>query len=312
MKIGLVLGGGGARGLAHIGVLQILEKYNIPIDVVVGTSMGAMVGSVYAQHPSVSYVVEKFHHFLKSEHFSAASGVFTGQQKSYEPDDILQHISRQIKRRVVINLAANRQSILKGERLQTAINELVDDGSIEQTQLPFACATVDLKSGKEIIFSKGDIRQAVRASASIPGFMPPVEYNNHQLVDGSVCANFPIETARALGADFVIVSDVSANFIQEENLDNVIDIIIRSNAIATQKINKITLRSADFIIDPDVDDIVWNDFEQLDLIIEQGKIKTEENIQILKKTIKKESGIFGRFKRWIIRKLQRSMNCGYN
>lgn len=309
MKIGLVLGGGGARGLAHIGVLQVLEKYNIPIDVVVGTSMGAMVGSVYAQHPSAAYVVDKFHTFLESDDFYAASGVFSGRQKSYEPEDILQHISRQIKRQVVINLAANRQSILKGERLEMAINDLVDEGRIEQLKVPFAAASVDLKSGKEIIFTNGDIRTAVKSSASIPGFMPPVEYNNYQLVDGSVCVNFPISTARALGADFVIACDVSAGLGEQQHFDNVIDIIIRSNSIATLKINEIALRSADFVLDPDVDNVVWNDFEQLDFIIEQGKIETEQKILALKKRIKQESGIFGRFRRWIIRKMQRSMNC---
>ena len=88
-----------------------------------------------------------------------------------------------------------------------------------------------------------------------------------------------------------------------------IDIIIRSNSIATLKINEIALRSADFVLDPDVDNVVWNDFEQLDFIIEQGKIETEQKILALKKRIKQESGIFGRFRRWIVRKMQRSMNC---
>jgi len=309
LKTGLVLGGGGARGLAHIGVLKTLQKYNLPVDVVVGTSMGALVGGVFAQHPDASFVAEKFDRFLHSDAFDSVGGVFFRKRRSYEPDDLLQHISKLIKRRVVINLAAYRQSILKGERLEIAVGSLLDDGRIEQTAIPFACAAVDLKSGQEIIFDKGDIRLAVKASSSIPGFLPPVQYENYHLVDGSVCSNFPIQAARALGAEFIIVSNVSAAIDENQTLDNVVDIIIRAQSAATNKINQLSLRSADFILEPAVANVVWNEFEHVDSIIEQGRIETEKSIVALKKAFKKESGVVGRTQRWVVHKLQRTMNC---
>ncbi len=308
LKIGLVLGGGGARGLAHIGVLKSLQEHNIPIDVIIGTSIGAIVGSAYAQNPDANLLEEKFHNFLSGNVFLSVGGVTFGRRRAYEPDDILQNISKQIKRRVAINVAANRQSILKDKRLKIAIDELLEDGNIENTKVPFACAAVDLISGQEIVFTSGDIKQLVQASSSIPGFLPPVVYDDLQLVDGSVCSNFSLEAAYNLGAEFIIVSNVSASHVESQPLDNVIDIIVRANTAATNKINSNILKRADFVFEPNVGEIVWNDFEHVDSIIEKGKEEAELRIENLNRSIKKESGFLGRLRRWLMKKFQITMN----
>ena len=308
LKIGLVLGGGGARGMAHIGVLKALQKHNIPIDVIVGTSIGAIVGSAYAQNPDANLIEKKFHNFLSGNVFFSVGGVTFGRKRAYEPDDILQNISKQIKRRVAINVAANRPSILKDKRLKTAIDELLEEGRIENTKIPFACAAVDLKTGMEVVFTSGDIKQLVKASSSIPGFLPPVDHENFQLVDGSVCTNFPIRAAYDLGAEFIIVSNVSASHVESKPLDNVIDIIVRANTAATNKINNLLLKRANFVIRPEVGDIVWNDFEHVDSIIEKGRQEAEQNIDDLSRSIKKESGALGRLRRWLMKKFKITLN----
>ncbi len=138
LKIGLVLGGGGARGLAHIGVLQALQAQGIDVDIIVGTSMGAIVGAVYAQHPDADFVERKFRDFFENDKFNTFGGVKFRRANAYEPEDLLQQLSREIKRRVVINLAAHRKSLLKSERLDTLVHIWLKRGRSkrQQSRLP--------------------------------------------------------------------------------------------------------------------------------------------------------------------------------
>ncbi len=308
LKIGLVLGGGGARGLAHIGVLQVLQAYGINVDIVAGTSMGAIVGAVYAQHPDADFVERKFRDFLNSDQYNLLGDVRLRKVKAYEPEHLLQQLSREIKRRVVINIAAQRRSLLKAERLVTFLENLVEDSKIENFTLPFACTAVDLNSGDEVIFKKGDIYPALAASAAIPGFLPPVESDGRLLVDGSVTNNFPIDIVREMGADVVLAVNVSAGFDAEESVSNVIDIILRSNAAATKKINTITLRSADFVITPPIGKVHWAEFEEIDFLIDKGKAETQRSVGALKNLIKKNSSLTGRWDKWLMKQVQNHMS----
>ena len=194
-KIGLVLGGGGARGLAHVGVIEVLEQENIPIDFITGSSMGALIGGVYAQNPNATLLREKVENFIKGPKFKEL-GVDNFRQKEIkDPDDIISQLAREVKRRIVINLAAHRKSLLKFERLTLAVENLLEDSEIENCKIPFACVAADLVSGEEVIFKSSSIRKAVEGSSAIPGFIQPVEYNGHQLIDGSIINNFPIQPA---------------------------------------------------------------------------------------------------------------------
>lgn len=308
LKIGLVLGGGGARGLAHIGVLQALQAHGIKIDIIVGTSMGALVGAVYAQHPDADFVERKFRDFFVNDKSNTFGGVKFRRANVYEPEDLLQQVSREIKRRVVINLAAHRKGLFKSERLDTLIHYLVEKGSIEDTTIPFACASVDITKGHEVIFKKGDIHMALSASSAVPGFIPPVDYNGSQLVDGSVCNNFPIEIARELGADIVLAVNVSSTF-ESGDVDNVVDIIIRASAAATFKLNELALRSADYVITPPIGKIYWTDFEQIDSLIENGMSETLRSIDSVREMVRAESSFIGRLKKSIIKYMLSVIKC---
>jgi NTE family protein len=300
LKIGLVLGGGGARGLAHIGVLKALQKQGIHIDVITGTSMGALVAAVYAQHPDADYVEQRFQDLINNEKFTFLGGDYFQQKSQYEPEDLLHQISREIKRRVIINLAAQRQGLIKHERMELAVSELVDDGLIDNTEIPYACAAVDLLTGNEVIFYSGEIRQAIAASSAIPGFLPPVQYKDYQLVDGSVCVNFPIDAAKKLGADIVIASNVSLALDAGPKAENVIDIIIRANSAATQKINRLTLKEADFVLKPPIGAIQWSEFSRIDSLIEYGINETNNQIEKIKEIIVNKYSLTSRIKLYIL------------
>ncbi len=307
LKLGLVLGGGGARGLAHIGVLQVLQAYGINVDIIAGTSMGAIVGAVYAQHPDADFVERKFRDFLNSDKYNLLGGVRFRKANAYEPEHLLQQLSREIKRRVVINMAAQRKSLLKAERLATFLEYLVEDSKIENFTLPFACTAVDLNSGDEVVFKKGGIYPALAASAAIPGFLPPVESDGRLLVDGSVTNNFPIDMVREMGADIVLAVNVSATFDDEEPVSNVIDIILRSNAAATKKINTITLRTADYVITPPIGKVHWAEFEEIDFLIEKGKAEAQRSVAAIRELVNKNSSLIGRWDRWLMKKIQNHM-----
>ena len=208
-KIGVVLGGGGARGLAHVGLLKVLEANNIKIDFITGTSMGALVGAMYAQNPDASRIESRVREFISSDKFKRAGRNYFRHQSDYEPQDLIQHLGREFKKRIIINLAAHRISLMKGERLTLAVNDLIENGNIEDTKIPFACSSTDLNHGEAFIFKSGDIRNAITASAAIPGFIPPLKLDGRLLVDGSICDNFPVDTIREMGANFVIASNVS-------------------------------------------------------------------------------------------------------
>lgn len=295
-KVGLVLGGGGARGFAHIGILKVLEAFNIKIDVITGTSMGGLVGAMYAQNPDAKQVEKRIRDFLNSEAFKRAGKNYFKQQQNLEPTDLLQQLTHEIKKRVVINLAAHRQSLMKGERLKLAVTELIAEGNIEDTQIPFACSATDLHYGQKVVFDKGDIRFALTASAAIPGFIPPMNDNGRLLVDGSVCDNFPVETARKMGANFIIVSNVSMQIDPAIQLRNVIDIVIRANAVSTFHIDKLLLKTADCVLRPETGNIHWSEFEKYDELVGKGVAAAEKEIERLQKMLKKRSTIIGRLK----------------
>ena len=281
MKIGLVLGGGGARGFAHIGVLKVFEENNIKIDFISGSSMGALIGAMYAQNPNANQVEQRVKEFITSEKFIKAGKNYFKHQQNYEPEDLIQHLGRQIKQRIIINLAAHRKSLMKGERLKLAVVELLKEDDIENTIIPFACSATDLKYGNPVIFKKGSIQRAIMASSAIPGFIPPIEIDDNVLVDGSVCNNFPVDAIKELGADFIIASNVSLLIDSNVSINNVIDIIIRANSVSTNRINKLLLEKVNFTITPEIDSVHWSQFEKHEYVIEKGYKAASDQLQKL-------------------------------
>jgi NTE family protein len=185
-KVGLVLGGGGARGLAHIGVLKVLRRENVPIDYIVGTSMGGIIGAALAANVPLEVIEEEALHIHK--------------------------LSKQIK---LVDLQIGGSALLKGTRVYRFIGELIGkDLTFDKLDIPFAVVAVDIKTGREVILNKGNVSSAIRATISVPGVFEPVEYENFRLVDGGVLNNVPVDVAKKMGADYVIAIDVLPSFPQ--------------------------------------------------------------------------------------------------
>ncbi len=290
MKKALVLGGGGARGLSQIGVLKVLEREGFWPDLIVGCSIGAIIGGMYAQNPRID-VLEKraFDFFGSSEYGDFNINVLENHHIADDDQDFIHQIARNIERRVLLNIVASRESILNDDRLGKAVRYLVEKGKIEDTQIPFACNATDLVSGEPVLFTKGDIHNAIKASGSIPGYLPPVHYNSKVLVDGAVSYALPIKFARSLGADFVIAVDVKQKLRPQSEYLNVFDVILRAGLVTASVLSEEIPDKADILIQPEVDEYFWYDFRRADQIIRAGEEAVDQHLNEIRKHIGKSA-----------------------
>ncbi len=268
-KIGIALGGGGARGFSHLGVLKVLEAAEIIPDVVVGTSMGSVVGALYAQSGKISSVLERLQLLSKeSESEAKAIDIFPQNQKG---DHFFDQITREIKQRLVINLSISKKSLLPSSRIEDSISTMIEDVSIEDMPITFAAMASDLISGKGIILDRGSLRKAVVASSSIPGFFPPVKWNDFLLIDGEATDLIPVNACYLLGADLVIAVDVRRTLQTDPQLRHTIDIFLRSVQITGCHLANTALERADFVLHPVSDDVQWSEFERMSELINAGE-----------------------------------------
>jgi len=283
-RIGLALGGGGARGLAHIGVLRVFEKEAIPIDLIVGTSVGSLVGGAYASGMGPDELVNKADEYLNSPEFqSSAIKGFEAANARGEPG-LTQKIQNYLRNRYYVVQAMFKPGILSNDEFQETINYFTPDVNIEDMQIPFRAVATDLVSGEHIIFSEGSLRQAVMASCAVPGAIEPLKEGELLLSDGGIISNIPVSVAREEGADVVIAVAVDRG-ISSEELRNVVDIYHRVSEIMGEKLKGYELANADVVILPDVGDSHWSDFSQGMILIEEGEKAAMEKLDDIRKAM---------------------------
>lgn len=273
VKIALALGGGGARGLAHVGVLHVLEREGFHFDLITGTSMGSVVGAMYAQQGRAGEVEERFRRLLDSDVYREID--FDKINLKRHEDDFIGHVSSSLKERIALNLALSRMSLLSAEYLERGLQILLEPGRIEDLDVTFAAVAVDLHTGEEAVIARGDIMRAVLASSSVPGFFPPCEYDGRYLVDGAVRATLPVRAARYLGADVVVTVDVSRDLSSDPDLDNIVDILARCHDILADAYRGFLQREADLVIRPDVGSVHWTKLDLMDKLVEEGEKAAE-------------------------------------
>lgn len=250
-KIGLVLGGGAAKGFAHIGVIKTLEAQGVKPDIVVGTSAGSVVAALYAA--------------------------------GYDGFE-LQRIALEMKESAVSDWSLPDRGVIKGEALQQFVNKAVQNRTLEQ--LPRKCAIVatDLQSGEMIVFERGDTGIAVRASSSVPGVFQPVKISGREYVDGGLVSPVPAKVARNLGADIVIAVDIAAKPGLRPIRDTV-DVLLQTFTIMGNAIAATELQQADVVIKPDISQLSSVDFESRHLAILEGERAGQAAIPELKKKL---------------------------
>lgn len=237
VKAALVLGAGAAKGFAHVGVLKVLEANHVPVHMVVGTSVGSLVGSLYAY----GYPADNLHDF--------AMGLEKGE---------------------IVDLTVPDNGFVKGEKLEAYVNRMLRDTTIENLRIPFFAVATDIGSGEEVVFGRGNPGRAVRASCSIPGIFQPVRIGGRTYVDGGVVSPVAVEAARRMGADAVIAVDISGG-VADATPDTTLDTIFQSINIMYSKIAEAQRSRADVVILPKVGHIASGDFTKRHEAILEGE-----------------------------------------
>lgn len=195
-KVGLALGGGGVRGFSHIGVLNVLEEEGIDIDLIVGTSVGALIGGAYASDQSPREIQAKIDAYLRSSEFDASTLKSVGLTFSPEGKNFFKTARTFVMNRYWLIQSFFKQSILPSNDFHSLINYFLPEIDISETRVPFHVVSTDLITGKKIVFSKGPLRQAVLASCAVPGAVAPVRYGDWLLADGGITSLVPVQAAR--------------------------------------------------------------------------------------------------------------------
>jgi NTE family protein len=282
-KICLALGGGAARGLAHLGVLKVFEEAQVPIHMIAGTSLGAMMGGLYATRPDAAYWMERVEHFLHS--FVSRKTRLEFIRKLEQPKDygggFFSDMSFLIRKGYFWGVTATQSAFIGEKDYRDLINPLIPDIAIETTRIPFACVAADIRNGKRCMFTKGSLRTAISASCALPGIFPPVSDNGMLLVDGGWVERVPVLCAREMGADIVIAVDVSSDVALFEEKSG-LDIVLRADAVTRIYLNQILVRGADVVIHPAVGDTHWADFSHPKNLFKQGETAAHEKLMSIR------------------------------
>lgn len=247
-KIGLALGSGGARGLAHIGVLKVFKEHNITIDYIAGSSMGSLIGALYANNNDIN-MIEKLAITLKRKHF--------------------------------LDFSVPKLGLISGEKIKELIRILSHNKNIEDLDIPLAIIATDIENGERVVFKEGPIVQAVRASISIPGIFVPERIGDKLYVDGGVVDRVPVHAVSEMGADLVIGVDVGL-IDSKMKVTSIFDVISQTIDIMEREIHKSQIIAADYVIRPKVGHTSSTSFTNIQNLIDEGYHKTSESISEIK------------------------------
>lgn len=246
--IALALGGGAAKGFAHIGVIKALEAQGIVPDIIVGTSAGAVVGAMHA-----------------------------AGKNGFE----LQALAITLDESQVSDWSLPDRGVVKGEALAAFINKAVNNAPIEKLPKKFGAVATDLATGEPVVFRSGDTGAAVRASSSVPGVFQPVAIRGREYVDGGLVSPVPVRFAQEMGATFVIAVDIS-NRPQASKTKSSLDILMQTFAIMGQSLNRSELPLADIVIRPDISQLASTDFKTRHLAVLEGEKAAAQALPSLK------------------------------
>lgn len=274
-KIGLALGSGGAKGLAHIGVIKALQEAGIEISFIAGTSIGSLIGAYYAAYPSL----EKLEQLVLSFNRRKGYGLF---------DPIL------------------KGGIIKGVKVEKFIEDMLDGATYETLRIPFAAVATDMKSAEEVIITSGDLVKAIRASISVPPVFAPISYNKRFLADGGLSDPVPVEAVRKMGADIVIAVNVESGYFYQpvEKIPALAGIPMHTVNILRHNITFHSLKTADVVISPTTPQtglVGWKYFfdnKKALAMIRAGETAGKKAIPEIEELIagkQKQGGIFKRF-----------------
>lgn len=287
MRIGFALGGGGARGAAHIGVLKVLHEAGIHPAAIAGTSAGSTIGAMFAATLDPLWVESHYRSFLRSVPFQ---GIGTNRLRSGTrgSGSILDQLGRYVQGKVVMTLARTRRGFLDRDKLVDAVNFLLPAKRFEDLRIPMRVIATDVNTGQEFEYSSGDLVEAVVESSSIPGFIPPLEKAGQMLVDGGVFSPIPINALQRMDVDFSIAVDIAHRKFRPLGEFNLLGLISRCEQVSRASLSTELAAKADFVIAPDVGEAAWSEFSRTEEFISKGTVAAMAALPGLRATMARE------------------------
>lgn len=287
-RIGIALGYGGARGLAHIGVLQVLHESGIPVEHVAGTSMGAVIGAMYAETRDPYILQERVHTLAESEEYYRS-----GWRRIYRSGDreatFWDQISSKIKGTIALSLTQARMGLLKLDHLEKALQQLIGIRDFSECKIPFLAVATDLYQGREVPICTGSILNAVLASCAIPGFFPPVSHNGLYLSDGGISCPVPIKYAMPDESALVVAVAVPTKLDNHKEPENALDVMIRAEEVNMHHFTDSLMSRADLPLYPETGSVKWHEIHRVEEMVQAGREAAEAEIPRLKRMIRKRT-----------------------
>lgn len=282
-RFSLVLGGGGARGLAHIGVLKVLEAEGLRPGLIVGTSMGAIVGGMYAQYPNAAVVEDRIKRLIRSTPFRRI--VLDAFAHEGAPDSLrtVSALYGRMKRGYGMLKSVWSPGIVEVPVLIDFLSRLLDDAPIGKCVIPFAAVSCDLLTGNEVVCRTGLMLRAIAASSAIPGVVSPVRLNGKWLVDGGPTSMVPVDAARGISPLPPVAVSVTRRVEGKRKMTNAIDVVLRAGAIARMRLTEYNLRDARVVLRPGVGSYGWADFEAVDRFVAEGEAAARKSLRLIRR-----------------------------
>jgi NTE family protein len=271
-KICLALGGGAARGLAHLGVLKVFEDARVPIHMITGTSLGALMGGLYAAQPDAGYWMGRVEQFLRS--FRSRKTRIEFIRRMEQPNNnhgFFSDMANLIRKGYFWGVTATNPAFISEQEYEEFMYPLIPDILVEDTKILFGCVATDIRNAKRVVYTKGSLRKTVSASCSLPGIFPPVADGDMLLVDGGWVERVPVRCAHEMGADVVIAVDVSSTVAPFDKKFG-LDVVLRADAVTRIYLNDILVTEADVVIHPSVGKTHWADFSNPRDLFRQGEV----------------------------------------
>jgi NTE family protein len=302
VRVGLALSGGGARGLAQVGVLKVLERHGIPVHLIAGTSIGAVVGGLYACYQDAEEVERRVLATLSSDRMQGLdldrilklSGIAPARQEGEAPvrTGLLTRARRLLRRVAASHAALTSLAVIDGEAVLQMYDRLYEGRTFDQTKIPFAAVAVDLERGCEVIIATGPLSRGVAASSAIAGIFPPVEIEGRRLADGGYTSPVPIDATQTLGANVVIAVDVSHRDLDRGKLENAVEVAMRSSEISLLALEREQLRRADVVVPARGRPRHWSDYSDPMEAIQAGEDAAEGMIDTIRAAIQERARLF--------------------
>ena len=290
LKVALVLSGGGIKGYAHLGILRVLERENIKIDYITGTSIGALIGTLYSIGYSIDDI-EKVLDIINVENFletgSDTTNLPLDKKESLKKYSFYINFDNELNFSLPKGLKGNRETYLVVKNL---LKNYANIKNFDDFPIPLRIIATNLNTGETKAFSKGDVSKILIASMAIPTIFEPVEIDENIYVDGLVSRNLPVEEAYDMGADLVIASDIGAPIVKKDNY-NILSVLSQISTIQSSNITNVSREKASILISPNIKDISAIDSSKKNDLINLGKIAAEEQVSKLKELPKNSSNI---------------------